>query len=144
MAVDASYIAAISRGKYTVGSASTDTITSETLTMFLNVATDMVTQDVPTGTLTANQLDLAKAYLICNMLETGAFNFTGESIGDYSYSKGAGSGWLAAYQEIVTKANASATRATYKASTGNVRNDATLNDLGFDGTTATIGPDTTT
>jgi hypothetical protein len=102
MAVDAAYILAISRGKYTVGSAETDTIPQTTLTLFLAWALDQISLDLPGGGLTTTQLEQAEGLLVLHYIELENFDKTSESIDNYSYSrKEAGSPWFAAYQKLI-------------------------------------------
>lgn len=139
MTVDATYIAAISRDKYTVGTGSAYTIPETTLTLFLSWATDRITQDVPSGNLTATQIDQAKALLVCHYIEMGASDKTSETIDNYSYSRQTGgSPWLAEYLALVSQATMSAAKATLKASTGVTRADATLSTLKWDRNTGGI------
>lgn len=133
MTVDASYISAISRGKYTVGSGSGDTIPQTTLTIFLQWASDRISQDIPSGTLTVSQIDMAKGLLVCHYIEMGSSDKTAESIDNYSYSRAsAGSPWLNEYLALIKIASSGSSRTLLGTSSGVVRSDADVGRLRWD------------
>lgn len=133
MTADGSYLESVTLGKYTVGSDSTDTITNDTFTIFLNLSTAKINQDVPSGTLTSAQNDFCQALLIAHYIESGSADKKSESIDNYSYSRdSSGSGWYSVYQSLITAAMNGRQRAVYKDSDGATRGDADLGALKFD------------
>jgi len=119
--VDADYIEAISRGKYTVGSDTTDTIPDATLTLFLSWAADQISADLPNGGTTTVKYYQAEGLLVCHYIELNSFDKISETIDNYSYTrKETGSPWFAAYQSLLASVNKKATSAVFTANQGGV------------------------
>ena len=126
--VDEDYIEAISRSKYTVGSDTTDTISSSTLSLFLSWALDQIAADLPNSGLTTTQLEQAEGFLVCHYIEIGSVDKISETIDNYSYTrKEGGSPWWTAYQILVSSIKCKARSAIFTANqSGVTRADADI------------------
>lgn len=102
MAVDSSYIAAIS--EFTVGS--TGDITDAQLATMDTIAQDLLSRDVSQNEVDSTTWDYLTALLICDMIatKTGRGVYQSERMGDYQYSKSSeGSLYKQKYREVISK-----------------------------------------
>ncbi len=126
---------------FTVGTSGT--ITLATFTRFLMKADAQLTADDPGSILTQEQANEAISLLICHYIarkqgKSGKISESG--IGRYGYSRGSNAGltsWLDEYRDALDRAQnapVDLTSSTYSA--GYTRDDATMNGLKLDQSTA--------